>query len=49
MQNDDIVNQLGHLNGFITIPQVIQVTKITTRQGAYVAVNRLVAQNHLRP
>nr|MBR4279465.1 AAA family ATPase [Clostridia bacterium] len=35
-------------NGFITTPQIIEITNITTRAGAVFAVNRLIARNLVR-
>lgn len=44
---DRAICEYAKINGFITITQIIQITRITTRQGAYVAINRLIDQKLL--
>lgn len=45
---DQIIYEYAKANGFITTAQVIQITRITTRQGASRALNRLIQMNLLR-
>ena len=42
------IYQYAKANGFITVSQVIQITRITSRQGAYVALNRLIKRGLLK-
>lgn len=45
---DRIIYEYAKENGFITTAQVIQITRINTRQGASLALNRLISMNLLR-
>ena len=47
-ENDRIVYEYAVTNGFVTSNQVRQITTITSRQGASVALNRLIKQNLLK-
>ena len=47
-ENDKIVYEYAVTNGFVTSNQVRQITTITSRQGASVALNRLIKQNLLK-
>ena len=45
---DREIYQYAKTNDFITVAQVIQITRITSRQGAYVALNRLIKRGLLK-
>ena len=45
---DRIIYEYARENRFITIPQVLQITRITSRQGAHLALNRLIEMNLLQ-
>ena len=45
---DRIIYEYAKTNGFITSAQVQQITSIKSRQGASVALNRLIKRNFLR-
>lgn len=46
--SDQLIYEYAKENGFITTPQVIAISpNITTRQGASVALNRLIKKGHL--
>lgn len=47
-ETDRLIYEYVRANGFITSEQVRQVTRITTRQGASVALNRLMSKRILR-
>lgn len=47
-ENDRIIYEYARINRFITTPQVLQITTITTRQGANLALRRLIKRNLLR-
>lgn len=47
-ETDRIIYEYARANKFITTAQVLQITKITTRQGASLALNRLIKRNLLR-
>lgn len=47
-ETDRLIYEYVRANGFITSEQVQQVTRITTRQGASVALNRLMSKRILR-
>lgn len=48
-ETDRIIYEYAKANRFITTAQVIQITRITTRQGASLALNRLISEGLLRP
>ena len=47
-ENDKIIYEYAVANGFVTSNQVRQITTITSRQGASVALNRLIKKNLLK-
>ena len=46
-ETDRIIYEYAKENGFITTAQVIQATRISTRQGAVLALNRLISRGLL--
>jgi len=46
-ETDQVIYEYAKENGFITTEQVLQITKVTTRQGAFVALKRLTDQGLL--
>jgi predicted HTH transcriptional regulator len=48
-ETDRIIYEYAKANRFITTAQVIQITRITTRQGASLALNRLINRGLLHP
>ena len=44
-ETDKIIYDYICVNGFITTPQILEITKITTTQGANVALGRLMKAN----
>ena len=47
-ETDQIIYEYARENGFVTSSQVLQITKLTTRQGAALALSRLVNRGLLR-
>ena len=48
-ETDRIIYEYAKANRFITTAQVIQITRISSRQGAALALNRLISRGLLRP
>lgn len=48
-ETDRIIYEYAKTNRFITAAQVIQITRISSRQGAALALNRLISRGLLRP
>ena len=42
-ETDKVIYEYICANGFITVHQILDITKITTQQGASVALNRLIS------
>ncbi len=47
-ESERIIYEYARENGFITTAQVLQITRINTRQGASLALNKLINRNLLR-
>ena len=47
-ETDKIIYEYICVNGFITTPEILQITKISTIQGANLAINRLLKMDLIR-